>query len=128
LRRDGWRCQACGSFTNLQIHHKEFRSRCGDDSDRERIAAIPVREGRSPRSRTQQPLDREELSYGRDAGGGGTAVRVSIRRAQVHGPATSIGVVFMEENAVILASLPRVLESPRKICLFKSAKTLVHSS
>jgi len=33
LQRDGWRCQACGSFTNLQIHHKEFRSRSGDDSE-----------------------------------------------------------------------------------------------
>ena len=33
LQRDGWRCQSCGSFTNLQIHHKEFRSRSGDDSE-----------------------------------------------------------------------------------------------
>jgi 5-methylcytosine-specific restriction endonuclease McrA len=33
FRRDGWRCQACGSFTNLQIHHKELRSRSGDDSE-----------------------------------------------------------------------------------------------
>jgi 5-methylcytosine-specific restriction endonuclease McrA len=33
LRRDGWRCQSCGSAENLQIHHKEFRSRCGNDSE-----------------------------------------------------------------------------------------------
>ncbi len=31
LRRDGWRCQHCGSRTNLQVHHIQFRSRSGDD-------------------------------------------------------------------------------------------------
>ena len=29
LRRDGWRCQFCGSMTNLEIHHQEFRSHSG---------------------------------------------------------------------------------------------------
>jgi 5-methylcytosine-specific restriction endonuclease McrA len=33
LQRDGWRCQSCGSFTDLQIHHKKFRSDLGDDSE-----------------------------------------------------------------------------------------------
>ena len=33
LRRDGWRCQACGAMSNLEVHHKEFRSRLGDDSE-----------------------------------------------------------------------------------------------
>ena len=33
LQRDGWRCQACGSLKHLQVHHKEFRSRLGDDAD-----------------------------------------------------------------------------------------------
>jgi len=32
LRRDGWRCQACGSMSNLEVHHKEFRGHSGDDS------------------------------------------------------------------------------------------------
>jgi 5-methylcytosine-specific restriction endonuclease McrA len=32
LRRDGWRCQSCGTMSNLEIHHKEFRSHSGDDS------------------------------------------------------------------------------------------------
>lgn len=32
LRRDGWRCQACGTMSNLEVHHKEFRSQSGDDS------------------------------------------------------------------------------------------------
>ena len=33
LRRDGWRCQACGAMSNLEIHHKEFRSHSGEDSE-----------------------------------------------------------------------------------------------
>ena len=33
LRRDGWRCQCCGTMTNLEIHHQEFRSQGGDDSE-----------------------------------------------------------------------------------------------
>lgn len=33
LRRDGWRCQACGAMSNLEVHHREFRSRSGDDSE-----------------------------------------------------------------------------------------------
>ena len=27
LRRDGWRCQSCGTMSNLELHHKQFR-RC----------------------------------------------------------------------------------------------------
>ena len=33
LQRDGWRCQNCGSLTNLQVHHLKFRSRLGDDAE-----------------------------------------------------------------------------------------------
>ena len=33
LRRDGWRCQSCGAMSNLEIHHKEFRSHSGHDSE-----------------------------------------------------------------------------------------------
>ena len=33
LRRDGWRCQSCGTMSNLEVHHKEFRSHSGDDSE-----------------------------------------------------------------------------------------------
>jgi 5-methylcytosine-specific restriction endonuclease McrA len=32
LNRDGWRCQNCGSFQNLEVHHKQFRSHSGEDS------------------------------------------------------------------------------------------------
>jgi 5-methylcytosine-specific restriction endonuclease McrA len=33
LRRDGWRCQSCGIMSNLGVHHKQFRSHSGDDSE-----------------------------------------------------------------------------------------------
>jgi 5-methylcytosine-specific restriction endonuclease McrA len=32
LERDGWRCQKCGSLKDLQVHHRKYRSRQGDDS------------------------------------------------------------------------------------------------
>jgi 5-methylcytosine-specific restriction endonuclease McrA len=33
LHRDSWRCQSCGSMSNLEIHHKQFRSHSGHDSE-----------------------------------------------------------------------------------------------
>jgi 5-methylcytosine-specific restriction endonuclease McrA len=33
LRRDGWRCQLCGTMSNLEVHHKQFRSHSGADSE-----------------------------------------------------------------------------------------------
>jgi len=33
LRRDGWRCQFCGAMTNVEVHHQEFRSHGGSDSE-----------------------------------------------------------------------------------------------
>jgi 5-methylcytosine-specific restriction endonuclease McrA len=33
LRRDGWRCQSCGSMTNLEVHHQQFRSHSGSDHE-----------------------------------------------------------------------------------------------
>jgi 5-methylcytosine-specific restriction endonuclease McrA len=33
LRRDNWRCQKCGSLTNLEVHHINPRSRLGDDTE-----------------------------------------------------------------------------------------------
>jgi len=38
LRRDNWRCQACGAMSNLEVHHQEFRSHSGDDSEQNLIA------------------------------------------------------------------------------------------
>jgi 5-methylcytosine-specific restriction endonuclease McrA len=37
LHRDGWRCQSCGTVSNLEVHHKEFRSHLGDDSEQNLI-------------------------------------------------------------------------------------------
>ena len=31
LRRDSWRCQGCGTISNLEVHHRQFRSQSGDD-------------------------------------------------------------------------------------------------
>jgi 5-methylcytosine-specific restriction endonuclease McrA len=33
LRRDGWRCQFCGAMSNLEVHHRNFRSHSGADSE-----------------------------------------------------------------------------------------------
>jgi 5-methylcytosine-specific restriction endonuclease McrA len=33
LRRDGWRCQSCGTMSNLEVHHMKFRSHSGADSE-----------------------------------------------------------------------------------------------
>jgi 5-methylcytosine-specific restriction endonuclease McrA len=33
LRRDGWRCQSCGTMSNLEVHHRQSRSHSGADSD-----------------------------------------------------------------------------------------------
>jgi 5-methylcytosine-specific restriction endonuclease McrA len=42
LRRDGWRCQSCGSRRNLQVHHKQSRSLLGDDAE-ENLITLCVR-------------------------------------------------------------------------------------
>jgi hypothetical protein len=31
LRRDGWRCQLCGTMSSLEVHHRQFRSHSGPD-------------------------------------------------------------------------------------------------
>jgi 5-methylcytosine-specific restriction endonuclease McrA len=33
LRRDDSRCQFCGSMTSLEVHHQQFRSHSGEDSE-----------------------------------------------------------------------------------------------
>ena len=33
LCRDGWRCQFCGTMSNLEVHHRELRSHSGADSE-----------------------------------------------------------------------------------------------
>ena len=38
LRRDSWRCQLCGTMANLEVHHEQFRSHSGDDSEENLIS------------------------------------------------------------------------------------------
>ena len=40
LRRDGWRCQRCGSLSHLEIHHIIFRSRSGSDIEQNLITPV----------------------------------------------------------------------------------------
>jgi 5-methylcytosine-specific restriction endonuclease McrA len=42
LRRDGWRCQFCGSLRDLQVHHMQSRSLLGDDAE-ENLITLCVR-------------------------------------------------------------------------------------
>ena len=42
LRRDNWRCQFCGGMTNLEIHHVQFRSHSGEDSEQNLITLCTV--------------------------------------------------------------------------------------
>ena len=37
LNRDGWRCQFCGTMSNLEVHHKTFRSLSGEDTEQNLI-------------------------------------------------------------------------------------------
>ena len=37
LKRDGWRCQLCGSMQHLQVHHLTFRSHSGADEEQNLI-------------------------------------------------------------------------------------------
>jgi 5-methylcytosine-specific restriction endonuclease McrA len=42
LQRDGWRCQFCGSMTNLEVHHQQFRSHSGEDIEENLITICHV--------------------------------------------------------------------------------------
>jgi 5-methylcytosine-specific restriction endonuclease McrA len=42
LRRDSWRCRSCGTMSNLEVHHQEFRSQSGDDSEQNLITLCAV--------------------------------------------------------------------------------------
>jgi 5-methylcytosine-specific restriction endonuclease McrA len=42
LQRDAWRCQSCGSMSNLEVHHQEFRSLGGPDSELNLITLCDV--------------------------------------------------------------------------------------
>jgi 5-methylcytosine-specific restriction endonuclease McrA len=50
LGRDGWRCQSCGTMSNLEVHHKEFRSHSGADSEENLITLCAVCHARAHRT------------------------------------------------------------------------------
>jgi 5-methylcytosine-specific restriction endonuclease McrA len=50
LRRDGWRCQSYGTMSNLEVHHKEFRSHSGADSEQNLITLCAVCHAREHRT------------------------------------------------------------------------------
>ncbi|MFI5095304.1 MAG: HNH endonuclease [Candidatus Acidiferrales bacterium] len=53
LRRDRWRCQKCGSPSDLHVHHLQARSRSGDDDEENLItlcAACHRKEHAFPRT------------------------------------------------------------------------------
>jgi 5-methylcytosine-specific restriction endonuclease McrA len=50
LRRDGWRCQSCGTMSTLEVHHKEFRSHSGDDSEENLITLCSTCHARAHQS------------------------------------------------------------------------------
>jgi 5-methylcytosine-specific restriction endonuclease McrA len=52
LRRDGWRCQSCGTMSNLEIHHKAFRGQSGDDSDENLITLCVICHACNPQGRS----------------------------------------------------------------------------
>jgi len=49
LRRDGWRRQSCGRMSNLEVHHREFRSHSGADSEENLITLCAACHARTHR-------------------------------------------------------------------------------
>jgi 5-methylcytosine-specific restriction endonuclease McrA len=45
LRRDGWRCQSCGTMSNLEVHHQQFRSHSGHDVEENLITLCAICHG-----------------------------------------------------------------------------------
>ena len=46
MQRDGWRCQFCGGMQQLQVHHIQFRSRSGSDTEENLITLCADCHGR----------------------------------------------------------------------------------
>jgi 5-methylcytosine-specific restriction endonuclease McrA len=53
LHRDGWRCQRCGTMSNLEAHHQQFRSRGGDDLEQNLITLCSACHSLVHRARTR---------------------------------------------------------------------------
>jgi 5-methylcytosine-specific restriction endonuclease McrA len=46
LKRDGWRCQGCGSAKKLEVHHVRPRSQLGHDTSENLITLCVACHGR----------------------------------------------------------------------------------
>ena len=57
LRRDGWRCQSCGTMSTLEVHHKQPRSQSGDDSERNLVTLCATCHAGVHRFPLQEPRD-----------------------------------------------------------------------
>jgi hypothetical protein len=66
LHRDSWRCQSCGSRTNLEVHHKEFRSQGGNDSEENLITLCVVCHSLAHRDRSA-PEEEGDTAMASDA-------------------------------------------------------------
>jgi 5-methylcytosine-specific restriction endonuclease McrA len=72
LRRDGWRCQFCGSMTNLEVHHQEFRSHSGPDHEDNLITLC-----NTCHASLHKPVEKLSELVGRNSGGSRYAQRAS---------------------------------------------------
>ena len=57
LERDGWRCQSCGSLSNLQVHHIQNRSHQGDDSGENLLTLLCAVSSKRPHPREKPVAD-----------------------------------------------------------------------
>jgi 5-methylcytosine-specific restriction endonuclease McrA len=55
LKRDDWRCQACGSIQNLQVHHLKLRSHSGGDVEQNLITLCAECHAQAHREAKQGP-------------------------------------------------------------------------
>jgi 5-methylcytosine-specific restriction endonuclease McrA len=46
LRRDNWRCQSCGTMSNLEVHHQQLRSHSGADAEENLITLCTACHGK----------------------------------------------------------------------------------
>jgi len=88
LRRDGWRCQLCGSMTNLEIHHKRFRSRSGEDNEHNLITLATI--VTLPPTSRFQPCNRGDFGIRFVCHSGATLLPV-LWSSNAFGPTPEIG-------------------------------------
>jgi hypothetical protein len=113
LRRDGWRCQSCGTMSNLEVHHKEFRSHSGADSEENLITRA--------RYATPERIERKATTCARMSGrhdsiSARPTTTEPHRSSQVHGQLAVLTRPFLQRwtdrfRARIGLGLPRLCKS-----------------